>query len=272
MFAQNESSRSRANRSRCRRLPSVWLLVPIVFTTACGSGGGSNDSEDVASATLATSDIEVAVSIIAPGDGSAEVAVDLDTTTPESESVELTDGDRLEASHATATRRLDRDSPMPNPRYVTTFRRSTPMDAFVLRFFRADDVVVELPLVALEPDFDITSPEEDDSFRFADTISIEWAPARPGGEVELTIYSSCALIGGGTGSRGRNRDIEDDGTETFDLSTLSRADDPDIDQSQPCRLFLQFDREADTEISPPFARGSRAKSTQRRRLDLPLRF
>jgi hypothetical protein len=272
MFAQNENSRSRANRSRWRRAPSVWLLISIGFTNACGSGGGSNDSEDVSSAILATADLEVAVSIIAPGDGSAEVALDLDTASPDSESIELTDADRFEVSHGTSSRRLQRDFELPNPRYLTTFKRTSPMDAFALRFHRADDVVVDLPLIALQPEFDITSPEEDDSFTFEDTISIEWAPARPGSEIELTIYSSCALIGGGTGSRARTRDIEDDGTESFDLSTLSRADDPDIDQSQPCRLFLQFDRETETEISPPFASGSRVKSTQRRRLDIPLRF
>lgn len=272
MFAQNENGCSRADRSRWRWIPSRSLLVSILFTTACGSGGGSNDSEDFASALLATADIEVGVSIIAPGDGSADIAVDLDTTSSEIESVELTDGERFEASHATATRRLDRDSPMPNPRYVTTFRRSSTADAFALRFFRADDVVVELPLVALEPDFEITSPEEDDSFRFTDTISIEWAPARPGNGISLSLYSSCALIGGGTGSRGRFLDTADDGIESFDLSTLSRVDDPDIDQSQPCRLFLRFDREAETEISPPFASGSVAVTKQRRRLDVPLRF
>ena len=146
------------------------------------------------------------------------------------------------------------------------------MDAFAFRFLRADDVVVELPLVALGPDFEITAPREDDAFTFADTISLEWAPARPGHEVQITLYSACALRNGGTGSRGRFLDTEDDGSEPFDLGTLSRAEDPDIDQSRPCRLVMRFDREIETAISPPFASGSVAVTTQRRGLEVPLRF
>jgi len=253
------------------------LIAAVAATTACGSGGSGDSADEgsgepVSSVELGADAIQIRASILATGDGTAMIRVHTDRGHPEWVDIRLTDGERFDASHGARRRTLERDPGFNSPQYVTTFDPSSPSDAFGLRFLRADASIIDLPLVALAPEFEIVSPDEDDRFRFDETIELAWTPAWSGGEMKITLASSCALVDGGTGSRLDFVTTDDDGSESYALSQLSRADDPNIDQRKPCRLLVRFEREVETSISPPFKTSSQIETTQRREIDSPLRF
>jgi hypothetical protein len=235
------------------------LLIPTIWTSACGSSGTTS------SPSVATEDIDASMTASASEPGMTHVRVALERDDSFSVmSIELAKGERLEATFDGLTQTLIRDASAFDAEYITDFATASAAGPVQIRFFRSNGSIVDDSVVTLRPEFTVTSPTPGQSATFTSDLLLEWTPAQLRDVMRVWLSVSCATTMGKTTFRSFFIQVEDDGSELYDLSQIPEATDPMIDRSIDCTLNLDFQRLRSRIIAPPFEAGSEIRSKQSR--------
>lgn len=238
------------------------LLISMVLANGCDDGGQTDSTK------IETQDIDANFSVTSGQPGETVVGASLETDRGFSvEAVALAGRESLVAKFDGYSRALVLDPTAPDPRYSTVFHTAAASGPVQIVFHRAHGSTISDPVVILRPEFTVAEPRTGEFYRFGDDLPLEWAPAQPGDVMKIWLRLRCTTLSGGTAGRSFFLQVEDDGSNSYDLGLFPEATDPTIDQSIDCVLSVDFQRIRSSDIAPPFAAGSSMTATQTRTVD-----
>ncbi len=246
----------------------LTTYVSLILLSALGCNNESVGSDNIKTAGIWAS-MEARAS-----EGGTRVNVELNVGGSNGTNLELSTNEYLQASNAGTTIELSKDFDFLDIDYQGYFSNNDSNALFSVVFVREDGTRVSGSRANLPTYFDITQPENNETFPFNGQVDLTWGPAIEDGRINFESRLSCRTLSGSTTTRSlqNNAAINDDGIYTivFADSAAFASGTSELNTQIPCNVKLTLSRISSGTVSSEFESGSRFRAIQTRSVEFLL--